>query len=300
VFAVVLDATAPGRTAQLKVWEVASGTLRLSQPIPTGQGQISTQRRQAAGRAGFILPSRPTRFDRPFPVVFSPDGQTIVAPFGSWPPEGLAAFDLSSGQRRWTIDERAIRYRFCPDGGRLFGVRQIGVRSFNEIAVWDARTGEEVGKLMRRPWTLAENNGPTSMASNPDGSELAAIFNGDVIVADVATGREWLRFPAAAGTDDMVHYSADGGRLIIKPQRATTTMPQPQVASPERPSPFQRTTSNLIRICDAATGQELLSVPAASPLYAAVWAHSADNILPIEPLEEATWLLDWLASSTDD
>jgi serine/threonine protein kinase/tetratricopeptide (TPR) repeat protein/WD40 repeat protein len=307
VLAVVHDVSRPGRSAVLKVWQVESGDLRLSVSIPTATLHWL---REPDRDEMLQLPSL-SRW-RVFHVAFSPDSQTVVAPFGLWPPDGLVAFDLNSGQRRWTINGRVIQYQFSGNGRRLVGVRYAAGRGPSDVVVWDADTGEELAGIFHR-----QDAPPTAIAPNRDGTHVAALFRDEVTAVDVATGRELFSLAAmprqqilvqesASGRrsflnsrNDLVHYSPDGQRLIIKPlwEMGNSTRQRPGISAAGRPQIFSAG-GDLIRICDAVTGQELLSVSSESPLYADVWAHSSAGVLPVAPEEEAAWLVDWLATST--
>jgi serine/threonine protein kinase/WD40 repeat protein len=165
-------------------------------------------------------------------LAFSPDGRMLLAGYG---PEGgpsrrggmALRWDLATGkvvgeplrhpeadgQKLWAEAVSAVAW--SPDG------RLILTGHPRVVRVWDATTGEAVG----RPWEVGTT--PRALAFGPDGRSVAVATGeiwadggwqgkGDVQVWEVAHG-ERLAAPFVVPPRGDLHslaWSADGGRLV--------------------------------------------------------------------------------------
>src|SRR5262249_17858190 len=142
----------------VKVWDALTGKVEL------------TQRGEKAGFAG---------------VAFSPDGDRLAA-IGT---DRLIRVWETAGGRELVVFGRAApglevgsKIAFGPDGKYLV----VGGAT---VTVWDSETGHEVRTLEGSP-KYADR-----VAVSRDGKLVAAAGNGPVVVWDLASGREVLRYP---------------------------------------------------------------------------------------------------------
>jgi WD40 repeat protein len=136
-------------------------------------------------------------------VVFSPVGPTVYTASGfamsSPPAKGVKAWDIATGRQRRAFGDDAP---FCaidvsPDGKLVAaGDEDRGIR------IWDAATGREVRRI-----TPFEDHRAGRGEANPvwfvhfsrDGKHVAALAGYELVVLDVATGREKARHSAGEG-----------------------------------------------------------------------------------------------------
>jgi WD40 repeat protein/serine/threonine protein kinase len=165
-------------------------------------------------------------------VAFSPDGQLLATATQAG---FLRLWQAKTGQeiRKWKAhDKNAISVQFSPDG------RYLASGSWDEtIKVWEVEKvlqGEVNAPLLRLEHTGRQ---VWRVSFSPDGQRLASVdYEGEVRVWDVSAGHEVLRLGGldAKGSVD-VQFSPDGRRLAAAGQK-------------------------VIRMCDAQTGQELLTL----------------------------------------
>jgi WD40 repeat protein/tRNA A-37 threonylcarbamoyl transferase component Bud32/ribosomal protein S27E len=136
------------------------------------------------------------------------------------------------------------RLALTPDGRHVLGtaVMPTGEKDAS-AALWEAAVGKTVWRLHMT--SLPGGRAPAE-ALSPDGRRIAVGTHGALLVLDTATGEEqlrlvtpWLPYPA---------FSADGSRVI-----AQQLVP--------------RGDQHEVRIWDAATGEELLTVSGIGPQF---------------------------------
>jgi WD40 repeat protein len=160
----------------VRVWEVAGGRL------------VSTLR----GHAHVV-----------YGLAFSPAGGRLAT--ASW--DGtVKVWNVSDDRELLTFrghHEAVLRVAYSPDG------RQLTSLSSGKVLVWDARTGTEIRTL-----------GPVGgfnrygLAYSPDGRYVAvAMHQGNVILWEVASGRQVQVFRGHSSTVKNVAFSPDG-RLL--------------------------------------------------------------------------------------
>jgi WD40 repeat protein len=184
-------------------------------------------------------------------VCWSPDGQHLASAAGGFAhPNELKVWDASGGQDALTLKGHAgwvFGVCWSPDGKRLAsagGGSAGGDFGYpGEVKVWDAEKGLEVHTL--KGHTLEVK----SVCWSPDGRRLAsASHDGTVKVWDVEKGLAALTLKGHTGTVESVCWSPDGRRLAsaskgyeIKDGKAVNFRGE-------------------VKVWDAATGQEVLSL----------------------------------------
>jgi WD40 repeat protein len=206
---------------------------------PTGEARIWDA---TASQEALTLP---TLFLGDSTVVFSPDGKRLAVTG-----DGPKVFDVTTGQEIFNLGgsiiarglpglkrtrgegtrghmKRVTSVVFSADGTRL-----TSTSLDNTLKVWDASTGKELHTVPIRA------GGTWITAFNPDGKRIAEAAQGRVIVRDVSTGEEVLTLPhQGQSIRTLLTFSHDGQRL------AAGTAPD-----------------NAVRVWDAATGKELLTL----------------------------------------
>jgi WD40 repeat protein len=240
----------PGPGDAAEVWDVPSGRLLNSLPLPTAPGPqppiFSADGRRlvtcdGAGRAcvwdvATARPAGPPIPDDPERCFggLSPDGRLLVTLGGG----KLRVWDTDTGREAWPEQDFGNAFeRFSPDGSRLVTSR-TGPGLDNALNVWDARSGRVVCPALqafgfalppqpRRPGQLL---GPRPLAVSPDGRLLAAPSAAQPTVGlwEVAPGRLQggdLKHPGRVG---FTAFSPDGGFLL-------TTLAGPPGGPPRSP-----------------------------------------------------------------
>jgi WD40 repeat protein/serine/threonine protein kinase len=225
-------------------------------------------------------------------LVFSPDGQRLASAGGdtSDGAPSVRVWDARTGQELFSLksgDNWSVA--FSPDGQRLAGTSEDG----KTVKVWDAQTGKELlsfkghteavvsvafspdGKRLAsashdktvKLWDAEIRQEPIKLSLegskgerynlypfSPDGKRLASASlqgDGTVRVWDAQTGQELLTSKADNRRVRAVAFSPDGRRMAIS---------RDVLGKPSGPP-----VSHELTVCDAQTGQELLTwKPAAS------------------------------------
>lgn len=143
------------------------------------------------------LPDLPTspRISSLYNLCVSPDGTKVAGAVNAEPPRSLIMWDLAHGKQLFSvpIPAMAIWMGFTGDGRSLVlrhGVSgQLGGET--SVRLYDARTGRTVRRLPGDEGALPTSE---SLATSPDGASIAAVFNGDLHLVNVATGKDRLTF----------------------------------------------------------------------------------------------------------
>jgi WD40 repeat protein len=211
-------------------------------------------------------------------VVFSPDGKRLASGvwwFGETKPGGVKVWDAQTGQELLSLKGGGFGLAFSPDSKRLASATERAVK------VWDAQTGQELLDFKGHTHTVL------SVAFSPDGTRLASgDADGMVKVWDAQTGQEPLSFKAHTDRVYIVAFSPDGKRLASASEDRTvkvwdaTTSPEPRrfseytgvvsgvafspdgkrLASSRLPGPIRPGDPREVKVWDAQTGQELLTI----------------------------------------
>ncbi|HTU17808.1 MAG TPA: protein kinase, partial [Gemmataceae bacterium] len=169
-----------------------------------------------------------------FLVSFSPDGLRLASASGDGT---VRVWDAATGQELLALKGHTDSVRsvsFSPDGRRLASASYDGT-----VRVWDAVTNHAVFTIMGHGGSVGD------VSFSPDGRRLASVMSHSVSVWDAATGQELLtikgstRIKASMTLIDTVwgvSFSPDGRRLALSGG------------------------DGRVRVWDAATGQELLTL----------------------------------------
>jgi hypothetical protein len=132
-------------------------------------------------------------------VVFSPDGKTLAA--GSWD-DTVHLWDVATGKetRELKGHKGYVNKLAYSQGGKLL-ITQGRDRT---IRLWDGDTGQPVRQFEGTPPI-------TNSALAPDGKLLTANTGKDVVVWDVATGKEVWRKPLA---EAIVGFTPDSTQIV--------------------------------------------------------------------------------------
>jgi WD40 repeat protein/serine/threonine protein kinase len=173
--------------------------------------------------------------ERVYGMAFSPDGKRLASVAGD---KAVRVWDAQTGQEVRTLKghtDQVYSAVFSPDGKHLASASRD-----KTVKVWDAQTGQEVRTLQGHADQVY------SAVFSPDGKRLATSTSKEVKVRDVQTGQELRVLKGYPNDVARVAYSPDGKRLVI----ATAD---------------ERTKESTVIVCDALTGQELLSKPDSGP-----------------------------------
>ncbi len=180
-------------------------------------------------------------------IAYSPDGRRLASASGEYGKPGeVKVWDIVTGQELLCLREHpdlVSCIAFSPDGQRL-ATANGGFRTAGEIKIWSAADGH----LLR---SIAAHATPIrGLAFSPDGRRFASVgggfdsrgmaLPGEVKVWDAADGQELLHITGKTATRwdqavNAVAFSLDGRRLAFADGQT-------------------------VRVCAAATGQELQSM----------------------------------------
>jgi WD40 repeat protein len=209
--------------------------------------------------------------------LFSPDGLRLLtadAPVAGERPSPrskLRLWDVATGKEIAVLQgaARGSPHAFSPDGKLFVGILwpeapqapahpgpDAQFKVWTRIKLWDARTGAEVATLgFGTPFGYGVSASGETLAFSPDGTRIAlsvtpsrgqrlgAAFNptpGEILLWDVATGKELFRLKGHTSQVNSVAFSPDGKRLASAAQAE-------------------------VKLWDAAAGKELLTLKRLSP-----------------------------------
>src|SRR5579883_205517 len=184
------------------------------------------------------------------PVIsaqWSPDG-TRIASCGN---DGtVQVWTASDGKTIWntSIDRYAFALAWSPDGKKL-----VGGGSSSSLFVLDAANGHQLATYQGQGAFIE------GLAWSPNGQFIASGSQDDtVMVWDVTTGKSTLTYKGHSDAVAHVAWSPDGTKIASGTGSAGASGPV--------------TDNNAAKVWNAATGQTLLSIPAASgQVYALAW-----------------------------
>jgi WD40 repeat protein len=247
------------RDSMVKIWDAATGQVLL-----TLQGHRGGVWSVAAGADGKYMVSGGDDtvkvWDLPGPGLFtrkadvnqgssvaiSPDGKRIVSGSSD---RTVKLWDADTGQVLLTLTghtSAVTSVPLSPDGKRIVsgsGDCSQGKPLPGEVKVWDAASGQVLHTF--------PGHAVRSVAFSPDGKRIvvgsakpfAAAAPGEVKVWDAASGQELLTLEVHAGWVLSVAISPDGKRIVSA---------SGGLDAQGKPFPGE------LKVCDAATGQELL------------------------------------------
>jgi WD40 repeat protein len=233
------------RLTGVRLWDVSTGTERLTLPVPMiGFDEDTSLRSLAFSPNGEILAtvSEPTtvrlwdvQAGKPLGILeesatvrfalFSPDGGTLATLSGAAPPEagsseiGLWEVETKRQKAKLQLTDRVDTIAFSPDG-KMLATLPAGYGG-TSVTLWDTDSGRWLATLSE-PWSVI-----VSAASTEDGRILAATGETDPVhdayvvkVRDMASGEtvatleemRWLEF-SPGGAQGVVR-SLDGALAL--------------------------------------------------------------------------------------
>jgi RNA polymerase sigma factor (sigma-70 family) len=192
-FAVSSDGTllaAAGKDGPIRVWDVATGK----------------EVRQLEGHSQMV-----------FHLDFLADGKTLVSTSAD---QTARLWDVATGKELRQFAGPCQVHAFSPDG-RLRAVLGDGSEVPQSVRVLDAVTGKEIRRLPSK-----EGLYPNYLHFSPDGRNLVVghyAGTGQVVLWEVATGREWRSFTGHRGPVWAAAFSPDG-RFLATGSSDTTAL----------------------------------------------------------------------------
>lgn len=222
-----------GGDFQIKLWDIASG-----QEVRTLIGQL----KEVAA------------------IAFSPDGK-LLASVGE-KEERIRVWNLATGVELKSFSgPTEARILFSPDNQFLAVASSDG-----SIRLWNATDGVEVKTLQ----TDDEGEDVTCIAFSPDGKMLASIEPGVALkLWELPTGKNLRTMPLDQGSDGLVVFSSDGGRLW---SYASGVIKQLDVKSGTE-------ISSVTVVADKSHSYEKIALSSEAKFFATVVASGADFTL---------------------
>jgi eukaryotic-like serine/threonine-protein kinase len=280
------------RDKTVKIWDVATGKVTVTfrgHPGGAGIAAFSPGGKQVASGGAKAVKIwaastgeeiRTLDADGSASVAFSPDGKRLAAGAGDtvrvWNVETGTELATLRGKR---LDVHCVALgpkgdRIAAGSGKLYSVG-LSVGGENVVKVWEIATGKEVAALHEH------GKGVTAVAFSPDGSRLATgSMDRTLRIWDLSTGEELTTLRGHSGTIVGIVYSSDGARVTSASDDGTVKTWE--VSNKEALSLYRKKFTfasavfsrdgqlfavkslEALKICDAATGREKISIPVGS------------------------------------
>jgi WD40 repeat protein/serine/threonine protein kinase len=253
---------------EVKVWDAQTGQELRVLKIQAVSVAFSPDGKRLAGggalgvkvwdaQTGQELLTFPGHTSQVTSVVFSPDGTRLAS--ASWDGTVKVWNATTSPEARTFSGSTGLVHRvvFSPDGQRLAGASWDPTTKEGAVKVWNAQTGQELLTLK------GHSDQVHRVAFSPDGKRLASASSDKTVkLWDAQTGQELVTFRGHTAAVGSVGFSPDGKRLAS----GSGDFP----LQPGKPS------SGEVKVWDAQTGQELLSIKGFTALVFSV-AFSPDG-----------------------
>jgi WD40 repeat protein len=148
-------------------------------------------------------------------VIFSPGGTRLAS---ARPDDHrVAVWDLATGKEVCILTGASPNSQvvFSRDGKLLAAAESTPTPPFGIrlIRLWDAVTGQPLGKGWKPPADVAQSHN-SRLALSADGSRLAAVLGGVTKVWETMTGKECFQLRTAPSASPPVALSPDGACLV--------------------------------------------------------------------------------------
>jgi WD40 repeat protein/tRNA A-37 threonylcarbamoyl transferase component Bud32 len=210
-------------------------------------------------RTGLVLLNLKSGAGAMVSVAYSPDGTRLAGVGGSFTSNGqhaVTVWDAHSGQVLLNIEGKGdgCGVAFSPDGTRL------ATGNDKVVSVLDVRTGQELLSLR------GDGGQVRGVAFSPDNTRLASIAE-QVHVWNAQTGLELFTLRGHTGGDvNTLAFNPDGTRLVNS-----------VAFNPDGTRLVTGGTDNTLKVWDAHTGQELLTLKGHTAIVSGV-AFSPDGV----------------------
>ena len=202
-------------------------------------------------------------------VAFSPDSRSMIVPMGK--ESLLSCWDTNSGDCKWSFKPGSAAAVFSPNG------RTVAATRGKELVLCDSRNGQVMHTLKGHPSRV------DGAEFSTDGKRIVSVAGGEVILWDARSGAQMAVVQRKSGDINSISFSPSGKLLVVVGAKGLVRWYNgisgemlSEVKAHEdtvwdaafTPDGKRLVTADMesMRIWDAATRRELVSIPEGGPM----------------------------------